>query len=113
VHEQVRVYAVAHGVTVYEATERLVVIGLDGAVKPQKPELDSSLHSMVAQITAKTDLLTALTDRALYTCVLAYAYARHAGLSALDGDQRQTLDNSIVQTAEGAYMRQRAKALGD
>jgi len=109
--DRVRVFAAAHQLTTYAAIERLVLLGLDtvNAVATNDAEITHSF----SQLLARVELLTALVDRGLFSSVVAFAYARHAALGALEGDARQTLDQALTQNAEGAYLRQRSKALGD
>lgn len=109
--DQVRRYAAAHGITQYAAAERLVLLGLDAA--NTTTEADAAVKALLDQLAAKMELLGALADRSLHGATVGYAYARHLALANLDTEQRQALDLAIAQAAEGAYQRQRAKALGD
>lgn len=108
--DQVRRYAAAHGITQYAAAERLVLHGLDAT--NTTAEADAAVKAALEQLAAKAELLAALIDRSLFGAMVGYAYARHVALGSLDGEQRQALDQAIAQVADGAYQRQRAKALG-
>lgn len=108
--EQVRRYAAAHQLTPYAAAERLVLIGLDGDGKAN--EAQAAITSSLDQLAARMDTLAALTDRALFGAMVAYACIRHATVAGLDTEQRQALEQTIGQAADSAYQRQRAKALG-
>lgn len=113
IYDRVEVYAAAHTITVYEAVERLVLVGLDAAgsaTGAQQP--DSGLAGPVAQLVAKVDLLASLTDRAVFAGMVAYSYARNAALKGLEGDERVNQDRSILATGQDAYTRQRSRALG-
>jgi hypothetical protein len=110
VFDQVRRYAAAQQLTIYAATERVVLLGLDAI--GNATATDTATRQALDHLAAKVDVLAAMTDRALHGAVVGYAYARHAVVGALDAAQRQVLDQAIAQVAEGAYARQRAKVLG-
>jgi hypothetical protein len=109
-HDQVRRFAAAHQLTVYAAAERLVLLGLD--TLSNATTTDDATRQALAHLTGKVDVLSALTDRALFGAMVAYSYARHTVVSSLDAAQRQALDQSLAQSAEAAHRRQRAKVLG-
>jgi predicted GTPase len=109
-YDQVCRFAVAQNLTPYAATERLVLLGLD--TLGNTTTTDAETRQALDHLAAKMDLLAGMTDRALFGAMVSYAYARHVATDALDAAQRQTLDQAITQSAEGAYRRQRAKVLG-
>jgi hypothetical protein len=109
--DRVRTFAAAHQLTTYAAVERLVLLGLDAGNAATQAE--SEIADGIRQLSARADLITALTDRALFCSVVAFAYARHVAIGSLEGDSRQALDHALTQYADGAYERQRSKALGD
>jgi hypothetical protein len=109
-YDHVRRYAAAHGITQYAAAERLVLQGLDAT--NTSAEADAAVKTALDQLAAKTELLAALTERALHSATAGYVYARHGALTNLDGAQRQTLDQTLTQAVDDANQRQRAKALG-
>lgn len=110
VHERVRNYAIAHQLTVYQAAERLVLLGLDAIGGPAKGT-DGALLDAVGQLAARFDVLAAFTDRALFGAFVAYSYARHSALDGLTGDARQSRDRALIEAGQEAYQRQRNQAL--
>ncbi|MFK2931890.1 hypothetical protein [Dyella agri] len=110
IHERVRTYAAAHQVTVYQATERLVLLGLDWTGAPTK-DADIALPESIGQLAARIDVLAALADRALFGAFVAYTYARYAALESLTGDARQTRDRELLEAGQETYHRQRTQAL--
>jgi hypothetical protein len=109
--DRVKTFAVANQLTTYAAIERLVLLGLDAG--STATNFEAEIADGIRQLSARIDLITALTDRALFCSVIAFAYARHVAISSLEGDSHQALDHTLTQYADGAYARQRSKALGD
>jgi hypothetical protein len=110
VHDQVRRFAVSRQLTEYAAAEQLVMLGLD--TLGNTTTSDAETRHALNHLAAKMDLLSGLVDRTLFGAMIGYTYARHVAVGPLDAMQRQTLDQTIAQSAEGAYRRQRAKVLG-
>ena len=109
--DQVRRYAAAQKLTSYAAAERLVMLGLE--TLSNATGIDAVIQQTLDCLIAKVDLLSGLTDRTLFSATVAYVYARHVAIDALDGTQRQALDQALTRSAESAYQRQLAKVGGD
>ena len=110
IHERVRTYAAAHQLTVYQAAERLVLLGLD-STSATNSAADDTAHQSLTQLAAKVDVLAALVDRAIFGALVAYAYARYGALDGLTGDARQARDRELLEAGQDAYRRQRNQAL--
>jgi len=110
VHERVRIFAAAQQMTVYQATERLVLLGLDSTGSILKGA-DRALPDAIEQFAAKLDVLVSLTDRAVFGALVGYAYARAAALDELVGDARLNRDRALLEAGQEAYQRQLNQAM--
>ena len=103
-------YAVAHSLTPYAATERLLMLGINAL--SHGDEAATRLQSSLDSLDGRLGELAKLTDRTLYSAAIAYAYARHAAISSLPETKRDDLDQGIAADGQAAYRRQRDQALG-
>lgn len=109
-YERVRVYAAAQELSVYQATERLILQGLEARHAVAKP-IDGELRDAVFQLSARIEILSAMADRAVFGAFVNYSYARHAALSGLSDEMRQTRDKALLDAGQEAYQRQLKKIL--
>lgn len=103
-------YATAHALSLYAATEQLLMLGVSGL--NYENEAGARLQSILDSVDGRLSELVKLTDRTLYSATVAYAYARHGAVSHLPDTQREALEPEIAADGQAAYRRQRDQALG-
>ncbi len=103
-------YAVAHTLTRYAATERLLTMGVDALNHGN--EATAKLQSSLDSIDSRLGVLTKLVDRTLYTAAIAYAYGRQTAIGNLSETRREELDQNVAADGHEAYRRQYDQALG-
>jgi hypothetical protein len=97
--------AQVRGVTRYQALIRVIEIGLTSIMQPSAV---SGAALGGDDIAARLAVIEALVDRGLFTASAAYVYARRAALRG-EGDA-DTLDATLSEAVQSAYLRQRALA---
>ena len=104
VYGQIRRYAAAQKLTLYAAAERLLLVVLDAVNATETT--DHTVRDTLAQLVAKTEIASAVADRALYGAMVGYAFARAAALRGMPSDERTEQDKELVSKGEAAYRRQ-------
>lgn len=102
VHDLVKAFARSKDVSTYEATERLVLMGLESL----KSTPEERLVAVVENLSARVDEIRKLVDRGAFGAFVSYAYARSAALGALAGEAREKQDQKILSVGRAAFNNQ-------
>ena len=103
------ILAEQRGMTCYQMLKRAIEHGFAVMINAKCAQSDmADVGGEMAALSARLDLLEALSDRGLFTASAAYVYARRAALRG-DSDAENT-DASMGEAAQAAYKRQRALA---
>jgi hypothetical protein len=103
------ILAEQRGMTCYQMLKRAIEQGFAVMTNTKSdPSGVANMGSELAALSARLDMVEALSDRGLFTASAAYVYARRAALRG-DSDAENT-DASMGEAAQAAYKRQRALA---
>lgn len=106
-----RRHAEAHGVSLYQASNRAMEAGLAALAGVAEPgATEEPIAGLIGELVARVERLERLADRALYSAAAAYAYARQAALAG--ARDARAMDEAITEVAGEAYRRQRDLARG-
>ena len=103
------ILAEQRGMTCYQMLKRAIEQGFAVMTNGKSdPSGTTDVGGELAALSARLDLVEALSDRGLFTASAAYVYARRA---ALRGDSEpDNTDAAMGEAAQAAYKRQRALA---
>lgn len=104
--------AEAHGVSLYQASNRAMEAGLAALAGSSEPgAIEEPITGLIGELLARVERLERLADRALYSAAAAYSYARQAALAG--ARDAKALDEAVAEAAGEAYRRQRDLARGE